>query len=58
MNSTPKDLKEFENLKQHEKCTWMYMTLTNHLHALKEMKWWVRGIGIGAIVAVIRVWVL
>jgi len=54
MNAKPRDLEEFKNLEQADKCTWMYMTLMNHLGDLKEIKWWIRGLGIAVVVAIIR----
>ena len=41
----PKEIQDFMKLPQNQKCLFMFTTLTNHISALKEIKWWIRGIG-------------
>ena len=46
MALSPKEIEDFQNM--DDKCTFMFVTLNNHISSLKEMKWWIRGIGVAA----------
>ena len=46
MALSPKEIEDFQKLP--DKCTFMFVTLNNHISSLKEMKWWIRGIGVAA----------
>ena len=48
---------EFKNLKPSEKWFYVWTALDNHLHAIKEIKWIIRGIGMTIAASIITAFV-
>jgi len=38
--------KDFSDMEDDNKWQYVWNVLTNHFHQIREMKWWLRGVGL------------
>jgi len=55
MGVSPKEFKEFMNLDEKERWSFLFTTLSNHISSLKEVKWTTRMVLAGIIGVALKV---